>query len=381
MGEAYRVPNEALAGLFALCAGHVECVLLNACYSDVQADAIAKHIPYVIGMTASISDDGALQFAVGFYDALGAGKSIEEAFRFGCNAIALQGIPENAVPVLKKKELTAAERLRLESCHRAAKDVFMDLSVLHEDTSSWSRGDDTILRYSVDRNEVRIKIDADFGYLATFNAGGPIRPLSYMTPTWCPFRWDFPILDFKILNSRPDTLFLTEVVLDVQESRPDPAPFLAIKRDVQQRNAGFLLLVNEGGCNLANLLISFRLLPGLVEDPPVTQPPYPHSITLPLLADQGEVDVTQAFQADGAGIEGLSMLGSGKWESREVFVVPTADGAEERMTPAELEDRIRKYLGPFQDSVGTLVGEISFQTTAQVEQAPPGRILGKRLPQ
>ena len=53
-GEAYEVPNDALAGLFELCAGHIEYVVLNACYSDVQADAIAKHIPYVIGMTARL---------------------------------------------------------------------------------------------------------------------------------------------------------------------------------------------------------------------------------------------------------------------------------------------------------------------------------------
>jgi CHAT domain len=102
-GQAFQVPTDALADLFELCAGHIECVVLNACYSEVQADAIAKHIPYVIGMKADVSDGAAREFAVGFYDAIGAGKSIEDAFRFGCNAIALKGIPEHLVPVLKKK--------------------------------------------------------------------------------------------------------------------------------------------------------------------------------------------------------------------------------------------------------------------------------------
>jgi hypothetical protein len=54
-------------------------------------------------MKADVSDGAAREFAVGFYDAIGAGKSIEDAFRFGCNAIALKGIPEHLVPVLKKK--------------------------------------------------------------------------------------------------------------------------------------------------------------------------------------------------------------------------------------------------------------------------------------
>jgi hypothetical protein len=102
-GEACEVPTDALARLFELCAGQIECVILNACYSDAQADAISEYIPYVIGMRASVSDDAAVQFAIGFYDALGAGRSIEKAFQFGCNAIALKGIPEDLTPVLKKK--------------------------------------------------------------------------------------------------------------------------------------------------------------------------------------------------------------------------------------------------------------------------------------
>jgi hypothetical protein len=102
-GRAVQVPVDALAGLFGLCQEHVECVILNSCHSEHQAKAIAEHIPYVIGMSARIKDQAAIEFAVGFYDALGAGKSIEEAFAFGRNAIALQGIPQELIPVLKKK--------------------------------------------------------------------------------------------------------------------------------------------------------------------------------------------------------------------------------------------------------------------------------------
>jgi hypothetical protein len=102
-GKATQVPTSALAELFGLFVKDVECVLLNACYSEVQADAIAQHIPFVIGMKADISDAAALEFAVGFYDALGAGRSIEDAFLFGRNAIAMKGIPEHLTPKLVKK--------------------------------------------------------------------------------------------------------------------------------------------------------------------------------------------------------------------------------------------------------------------------------------
>ena len=101
-GHVKLVTADALAGLFGLFA-QVECVVLNACYSETQADAIYQHIPAVIGMQKAIGDRAALEFAVGFYDALGAGRSIEFAYKLGCNAIQMAGIAENLTPILKQK--------------------------------------------------------------------------------------------------------------------------------------------------------------------------------------------------------------------------------------------------------------------------------------
>ena len=70
---------------------------------DRNAEAIAKHISFVIGMNKAIGDEAAIEFAVAFYDALGAGESFEFAHRFACNAIQLAGIPEQLTPVLKRK--------------------------------------------------------------------------------------------------------------------------------------------------------------------------------------------------------------------------------------------------------------------------------------
>lgn len=103
IGQPESVKPEAVAGLFELFTGQVECVLLNACYSEKQADAIVEHIDYVIGMKRAIGDEAAIKFAVGFYDALGAGRPIEMAHRFGVNAIQLGGISEELTPIIKKK--------------------------------------------------------------------------------------------------------------------------------------------------------------------------------------------------------------------------------------------------------------------------------------
>jgi CHAT domain len=101
-GKVKFVDGKALAGLFELFTD-LQCVVLNACYSETQAKAIAQHIPYVIGMNAAIGDRAAIEFAVGFYDALGAGRDIEFAYQFACRAIQLAGIPEHLTPVLIRR--------------------------------------------------------------------------------------------------------------------------------------------------------------------------------------------------------------------------------------------------------------------------------------
>jgi hypothetical protein len=102
-GKALPVQPDALAALFGQFADQVHCVLLNACYSEVQANAIAEHIPYVIGMNQAIGDKAAIAFAIGFYQALGAGRPIEDAYQLGCVQIRLQGIAEHLTPVLIKR--------------------------------------------------------------------------------------------------------------------------------------------------------------------------------------------------------------------------------------------------------------------------------------
>ncbi|UKO97295.1 AAA-like domain-containing protein [Nostoc sp. UHCC 0870] len=103
LGKVQSVKPQALAALFELVADQVQCVLLNACYSVTQAEAIAKYIPFVIGMNTAIGDQAAIAFAVGFYKALGANHSPEKAFKFGCAEIGLEGIPEELTPVLYQK--------------------------------------------------------------------------------------------------------------------------------------------------------------------------------------------------------------------------------------------------------------------------------------
>ncbi|MBD2609073.1 CHAT domain-containing protein [Scytonema hofmannii FACHB-248] len=124
VGKEKFVTAEALAEFFKLFAKDVECVLLNACYSEVQAKAIAQHIDYVIGMNEAIADKAALEFAVGFYDALArynpqsdGDSSIEFAFNVARSSILLAGVSGASIPVLiknpnlKPKDTTILKRM------------------------------------------------------------------------------------------------------------------------------------------------------------------------------------------------------------------------------------------------------------------------------
>lgn len=106
LGQTHLIEPNTLATLFEQFAHQIDCVLLNACYSEAQAEAITKHISYVIGMNAAIGDNAAIAFALGFYQALGAGRTIEEAYKLGCVQIRLQGISDHLKPILLKKRET-----------------------------------------------------------------------------------------------------------------------------------------------------------------------------------------------------------------------------------------------------------------------------------
>jgi len=118
-GHPKTVTPSALTLLFELHARYVHCVLLNACHSEKTAEAISKHIRYVIGMNQAITDKSAVKFSQGFYDALGyenqdAFQAIERAFQEGKVAIALEESSEIQTPVLKRKFLQVPKAIVFE---------------------------------------------------------------------------------------------------------------------------------------------------------------------------------------------------------------------------------------------------------------------------
>lgn len=97
--EARLIPTNALSDLFKGHSDQVECVVLNACYSKVQALAIAQNINYVIGMDHEIEDTAAIEFSRGFYNTLSTSKDYERAYEDGCKAIRTAGLEGRGQPV------------------------------------------------------------------------------------------------------------------------------------------------------------------------------------------------------------------------------------------------------------------------------------------
>ncbi len=99
-GNGHPVSPNALSQLFCVLKDNIRCVVLNACYSEYQAQAIAEHIDCVVGMSRSVSDLSAIAFAASFYQALGYGRSVKTAYDLGCIQINLDGLDEHNVPKL-----------------------------------------------------------------------------------------------------------------------------------------------------------------------------------------------------------------------------------------------------------------------------------------
>jgi CHAT domain len=91
-GRAPVLASEA--ALARLCqipevASNLRLLILNACLTAEQAKSLASIVPAVIGTLDSIQDAAAIDFASGFYNALGRGTSVASAFSAGVAQVSL----------------------------------------------------------------------------------------------------------------------------------------------------------------------------------------------------------------------------------------------------------------------------------------------------
>ena len=112
-GQPKAVSQEALVSLFRNLQDNIRVVLLNACYSRPQAEAITGVIDCAIGMKRAIGDQAAITFSANFYRGIGFGRSVKEAFELGKTALMLEGIREEDTPELLVRKGVDASQVML----------------------------------------------------------------------------------------------------------------------------------------------------------------------------------------------------------------------------------------------------------------------------
>ncbi len=98
-GTSNPAHAEPLARLLHHFKNQLKCIVLNACYSEIQGEVIRNEIDYVIGMNSAVSDASATKFSVAFYDAVFAGTDFRTAFDLGCTSLDLNNMTDSEVPV------------------------------------------------------------------------------------------------------------------------------------------------------------------------------------------------------------------------------------------------------------------------------------------
>ncbi|MEN8906140.1 MAG: hypothetical protein ABF289_09320 [Clostridiales bacterium] len=79
-GNPRYVRKEALIQMIKFGCDNLKMVVLDCCYSKIQADEIVKHIDVVIGMEGEVDAKVGRHFSSQFYSAIGFGKSLKVAF-------------------------------------------------------------------------------------------------------------------------------------------------------------------------------------------------------------------------------------------------------------------------------------------------------------
>lgn len=112
--KAHFVEGEAIAGIFGALSAPPRLVVLNSCWSSVQAGEIVKHVDCVMGMQYAVTNRAAIEFAREVYRALGFRETVKTAFDHG---VAILGTDEKrderGTPRISAREGVDLTTLRL----------------------------------------------------------------------------------------------------------------------------------------------------------------------------------------------------------------------------------------------------------------------------
>jgi hypothetical protein len=175
-------------------------------------------------------------------------------------------------------------------------------------------------------------------------------------------------LDFKVVNNTRQTVFLTEILFEVKESRLDPSPVLLMKSDNMGRNALHFKLLNEGWRTARRVRARFHLIPLKSYLPhghphgaglrPNFRGPYPHQVDIGDVRDGVNVDIAHCFAAAGVDFKRLKKADEGWiWQGHALTAF-----MDYRLTPDEKRfvRELEACLGPFRHNGALVSGVLEY---------------------
>ena len=103
-GKTKVVAAADIAELLSIIKDNLRVVVLNSCYSALQASGITESIDCAIGMNDKIGDRSAIIFSATFYESLAFGRSVYEAFKLGVVQLKTEGAAGATTPTLLTKQ-------------------------------------------------------------------------------------------------------------------------------------------------------------------------------------------------------------------------------------------------------------------------------------
>jgi hypothetical protein len=118
-GRPRFVATSALQEMFGAAGRSVKLVVLNGCYSELQAEALLQHVDCVVGTRGTVDPAAAKAYAIGFFGGLGEHESVGTAHKQGCAAVSLEGLHDSERPRLKARPGVDAGTLVLATANPA----------------------------------------------------------------------------------------------------------------------------------------------------------------------------------------------------------------------------------------------------------------------
>lgn len=134
-GSVRPLSPQALAGTLRLLKGDIRIVILDSCYSKVQAAAISREVDFTIGMKSALAETARVDFTTHFYNALAFGRSVLTSFELASSQLEFIAVKESSSPLLLVRVGAQASEAILEPIDSAAiRDGSLDYEILNSNT-------------------------------------------------------------------------------------------------------------------------------------------------------------------------------------------------------------------------------------------------------